>query len=197
MKMSSIKKKRLLCPFDLLGLVIFVGTNVNALLILSWKVLVTRPSALYLAAKSLGKINRRSTVTRSDHSPWLLEKSLAYQNHPKKLSTTYPIIQEPCNRCCFFAVLNISIGGFFMARSRQLFNHFHFPLVWALVGLQFPPFYPCNFYSKITSKLDYARPCFLTDKKSLIDIFCVRIKPVYQNPNLQPNLLLQHHTRGA
>jgi len=137
--MSSIKK-RLAGPFDLLGLAIFVSAIASALLILSWKVLVTRPSALDITAESQEKIKRLSTDTRSNNTPWLLEKALACQNHPKYLITTYPIIQETCPRCCFFAVLNISTEVFFMARSRQLSGYFHFPIVRVLDGLQFPFF---------------------------------------------------------
>jgi hypothetical protein len=61
MIMGSIKKRppRLL---DLLGLVIFVSSIANALLILSWKVLVTRQSVLDISAKYLNNFKRLSTI---------------------------------------------------------------------------------------------------------------------------------------
>ena len=74
MIMSSIKK-RSLRPFYLLGLAIFVSAIANALLILSWKVLVTRLSGLDITTGSLEKIKRLSTGTPSDQTPWLLEKA--------------------------------------------------------------------------------------------------------------------------
>jgi hypothetical protein len=60
--MSSIVK-RPLRPFDLLGFAIFVSAFASALLILSWKVLITWSSSLAITAESLEKIKRLSTDT--------------------------------------------------------------------------------------------------------------------------------------
>lgn len=158
MTMSSIKK-RVLEPFDLLGLANFVSAIASALLILSWKVLATRPSAPDITAQSLKKIKRPSTDTRSNHTPWLLEKESAYPGYPKNPTMTYSIVQETCPHYCFIAALNISIESFLMARARQ-FCCFHFTSAKALDGLLFSLF----IYSTVTRKLAYTRPS-LTDKK--------------------------------
>jgi hypothetical protein len=121
MIMSSIKKGQL-CPFDLLGFASFVSAIASALLILIWKVLVTRRSTLDITVEFLEKNKRLSTET---HTPWLLKKVLNNQNHPKNPGTTNATIQKIYPGCCFFAALNISIKNFFMSGSRQ-FCCFHF-----------------------------------------------------------------------
>jgi hypothetical protein len=127
--MSSIRK-RALRPFCLLSLAIFVSSIASALLILSWKVLVTWPSSLNIAAGALEKIKKLSTNTRLDYTSCPLEKAIAYQNRSKK---TYSIIQETSRRCCF------------------------------------------------------------ADKKTpSINVFCVRIKPVYLNPTLRITHILTY-----
>jgi len=115
MIMSSIKKRP---PplFGLLGFANFVSAIASALLILIWKVLVTRQSTLDIAAEFLEKIKGLSTET---HSPWLLKKTLNNQNHNKNPGTTNATIQKIYPGCCFFAVLIISIKNFFMAGFRQ------------------------------------------------------------------------------
>jgi hypothetical protein len=113
--MGSIKK-RPPPPFGLLGFASFISAIASALLILIWKVLVTRQSALDIAAEFLEKIKGLSTET---HSLWLLKKALNNQNHPKNPGTTNTTIQKIYPGCCFFAVLIISIKNFFMAGFRQ------------------------------------------------------------------------------
>ena len=180
MLMSSIKK-RPPGPFDLLGFAIFVSTIRSALLILSWKVLITRPSAPDITIEYLKKIKIiATTATRSNHTSCPLEKALAYQDHPKNLITDYSLIQETRPRCCMFAVLNITIKGFFMARSRQLFCYFHFTSARMLDGLLFPLFFSCHPYSNPA----YTRLCLPDKITPMIKIFCVRIKPVYLNQSL-------------
>lgn len=115
MIMGSIKK-RPPPPFGLLGFASFISAIASALLILIWKVLVTRQSALDIAAEFLEKIKGLSTET---HSLWLLKKTLNNQNHNKNPGTTNATIQKIYPGCCFVAVLIISIKNFFMAGFRQ------------------------------------------------------------------------------
>jgi hypothetical protein len=132
MIMSSIKKGPL-CPFDLLGLAIFVSANASALPILLWKVLVTQPCSLDITTESPEEIKRLSTDTLSDHTPWLLETALAYRYLPKILCTKYSAIQGNYPRCCFFSALTILIAGFFMTSTRKLFCYYHFLSAMALM----------------------------------------------------------------
>jgi len=101
MIMSSIKK-RLPRLFDLLDLANFVSTIAYNLLILSWKVLLTRSSALDISAKSLNIIKIVSTDSRTDHNVSLIEKALVSKNRQKNLSTTSSNIQKTSPLCCFF-----------------------------------------------------------------------------------------------
>jgi len=79
MIMSSIKKRPLpLC--GLLGFASFVSAIASALLVLIWKVLVTRRSTLDITAEFLEKIKGLSTET---HTPWLLKKALNNQSPQK------------------------------------------------------------------------------------------------------------------
>lgn len=167
MTMSSIKKW-VLEPFDLLGLANFVSAIASPLLILSWKVLATRPSAPDITAQSLKKIKRPSTDTRLNHMPWLPEKESAYPGYPRNPIMTYSIVQETCPHYCFIAVLNISIESFLMAKSRQ-FCCFHFTSVKALDGLLVPLF----IYSTVTRKPAYTGPSLTGKKIQLyLDILC-------------------------
>ena len=184
MIMNSIIK-RPLEPFDLLGLAIFASSSGIAWLILSWKVLVTRPSTVDISARPLEKIKRLSTYTHTNHSPWLHEKALAYPFHPKELSTTNSISHETSNRHCFITVLNISIEGFFMAKTRQLFGRFHFSLVRMLDGLLFPSFFPGNLSSIITSTLASIESSPADKRTPLINIFCAQIKLGFQSRSLR------------
>jgi hypothetical protein len=116
MIMSSIKKRP---PplFGLLGFANFVSAIASALLILIWKVLVTRQSTLDIAAEFLEKIKGLSTET---HSLWLLKKTLNNQNHNKNPGTTNATIQKIYPGCCFFAVLIISIKKFLYGRIQAI-----------------------------------------------------------------------------